>query len=241
MPRLRTLFPALLLLLPSSAREETTQTRTIRLLFHNAPGNAPRAVHLHDGKTSQEVQLPRMNLSPIYRIPGGALKLRMLAAPVGDPESIPQEAPAIFIPETIGDAYLLCFFDPDIPVVPVRVRVVDAGEEKFRNGQMLWINLTPHAVGGTLGDKKLTLNPNGRQIVDAPGDGEESYPVVISYMMDGDNRVYPICQTRWIQDMRSRHLVFVFTEPDRRLPRIRGVPDFRPPPPPDRKPAEAAP
>jgi len=234
MPRLLTLLPALLLLLPASAQEKAEETRTIRLLFLNAPDNAPRTVHLHDGISSQEVQLPRMNLSPLYKLPAGPLRLRLLATPVEDPKQVPANAPTVVIPETIGDAYLLCFSDPDAPVVPLRVTVVDAGMDKFRNGQMLWFNITPHAIAGKLGDEKLSLKPYGRVLVDAPAGEGGSYPAIISYMIQGDERVHPICETRWMHDRRSRHLIFVFTEPDRRLPRIKGFPDFRPPPPPDR-------
>jgi hypothetical protein len=240
--RLLVILPALALILPLSAQEKAKQTRTVRFLFLNAPQNAPYKVHLHDGLTSQEVELPRMNLSPIYDVPSGPLKLRLLAAPVEDPKLVPPEAPGILIPETIGDAYLLCFSDPANPVLPVQIKVVDAGKGNFRDGQMMWFNLTPYAIGGKLGDKRLILKPHGRELVDAPDLGEEGcYSAVISFMITGDNRVHPICETRWMHDMSCRHLVFVFIEPDRRLPRITGFSDFRPPPPPNPKPEEANP
>jgi hypothetical protein len=210
------------------AQQKPKETRTVRLLYLNAPSDAPRTLHLHDGSTSQEVQLPRMNLSPIYEVPAGSLKLRLLLTPVETPELIPTNAPAVMIPETIGDAYLLCFSDPANPVVPLQVKVVDAGKDKFNNGQSQWFNLTQHTVAGKLGDKKVMLKPQARAIVDAPVRGDESYPVSISYMIKGDDRIHPICQTRWMNDMSSRHLVFVFTEPDRKLPRILGFADFRP-------------
>lgn len=230
--RLLVILPALALILPVSAQEDAKQTRTIRILFLNAPQDAPFRVHLHDGRASQEVELPRMNLSEPYEVPAGLLNLRLLAAPVEQPELVPPDAPAVVIPEAIGDAYLLCVSDPSNPVVPVQMKVVDAGKDKFRDGQMMWFNLTPFAVAGTLGKEKVRLRPQGRALVDAPVTKPDSYPVSISYMIQGDERVYPICETRWMHDPRSRQLVFVFTEADRRLPRIRGFADFRPPPPP---------
>jgi hypothetical protein len=229
--RLLIFLPALALIFPVSAQEKAKQTRTIRILFLNAPQNAPRTVHLHDGLTSQEVELPSMNLSVPYEVPAGPLKLRLLAASVEVPGQVPPDAPVVVIPEAVSDAYLLCISDPANPVVPVRVEVVDAGKDKFRDGQMLWFNLTPFAVGGTLGDVKLLIKPHGRTLVDAPLREADSYPAIISYMIKGDMRVHPICQTRWMHDPRSRHLVFVFTETGRRLPRILGFADYRPPPP----------
>jgi len=230
MSRLLIFLPVLLLLLPLSAQEEAGQTRTIRILFLNAPDNAPRTVHLYDGQRSQEVQLPRMNLSPIYQVPAGPLKLRMVATAVEDPELLPAEAPSVEISESIGDAYLFCVSDPANPVVPVRMNVLDAGKEKFRNGQMLWSNLTTHEISGVMGDAELALPPLGTAIVDAPTSESGSYPVDLSYKTKDDQGPKPLCQTRWMHDARSRHLVLVFDEPDRRLPRILGFPDFRPPP-----------
>ncbi|MCE9518502.1 MAG: hypothetical protein K8R87_02890 [Verrucomicrobia bacterium] len=238
--RLLILLPVLALILPASAKEKekekkTRPSRTVRILFINAPPGAPHTAHLHDGSTSQQVELPRMNLSVIYKVPAGPLKLHLLAAPVKPPGQVPPEAPAAVIPETIGDAYLICISDPANPVVPLRVEVVDAGEDKFLDGQMLWFNLTPHTVVGTLGDEKLSLEPLGRTLVDAPTAEADSYPAIISYMIKGDEREHPICETRWLHDPQSRQLVFVFTEAGRRLPRILGFADFRPSRPRDKK------
>ncbi|HEX5790059.1 MAG TPA: hypothetical protein VFY13_02850, partial [Luteolibacter sp.] len=236
--RLLIILPALLLILPASAQEPVRQSRTIRILFLNAPQNAPATAHLHDGSASQQVDLPRMNLSLPYKVPVGPLKLRLLATPVADPKLVPPAAPAAVIPETMGDAYLLCISDPANAIMPVSVAVVDAGKETFRDGQMMWFNLTPHTVGGILGKEKVTLKPHARVLVDAPADEAASYPASIFYMIQGDKRVHPICETRWLHDPRSRHLVFVFTETGRRLPRILSFADYRPPPPPEKKPTE---
>lgn len=234
--RLLILLPSLLLILPAAALEEAKQTRTVRLLFLNAPQNAPTTVHLHDGQTSQEVQLPRMNLSQIYEVPAGPLTLRLLAAPVEDPELVPPDSPTVQIPETIGDAYLLCTSDPTNPVVPLRIDVVDACKDKFRNGQMMWINQTSHEISGKLEDKKITIEPLGTAIIDTPISETGSYSAAISYKIKDDKRAHPICETRWMSDSKSRQLVFVFTEADKRLPRIMGFPDFRPSPPPKKPP-----
>jgi len=40
-------------------------------------------------------------------------------------------APVAVTPESLDDVYLLCFSDPDNPVIPVRIEVVDAGKHKF--------------------------------------------------------------------------------------------------------------
>ncbi len=219
------------LAVPVASGQPAGGTRTVRILFLNAPPGAPHTAHLHDGSTCREVELPRMNLSAVYELPGGPLQVRLLATPVADPKQIPVGTPAAAIPESIGDAYLLCFSDPANPVMPVRIDVVDAGKEKFSDGMMLWFNLTPHAIGGMLGKEKVRLKPQERALVKAPIDEQDSYPVIILHMIKGDDQIYPICETRWVHDPRSRQLVFVFAEPGRRLPRVVGVPDYRTPPP----------
>ena len=229
--KLLILLMASLVVLPADAQESANKFRTVRILFINAPQTAPKTAHLHDGKSSQVVELPRMNLSAIYKVPAGPLNLRLLDKVIEDPKQIPANAPMALIPETMGDAYLFCISDPANASVPLRMVAVDAGKEKFRDGQMMWFNLTPHAIGGILGKEKLKLQPNGMVLVDAPVNGPDSYPAVISYIIKGDERVHPICETRWLHDPKTRQLVFVFTETGRRLPRILGFADYGPPPP----------
>lgn len=228
-------IPALLsvfsLLLSAASGEPARGTRAIRILFLNASNQAPRTAHLFDGRSSHEVELSRMNLSPVYKLPGGALQLHLLAQSVTNSKQIPAKAPAALIPETMGDAYLLCLADPENPILPLRIDVVDAGKEKFRDGMMMWFNLTPHSVAGKVGTEKVQLRPDSRVLVKPPTDEADSYPVIMLHMIRGDDQVYPICETRWMHDPKSRQLVFVYEEAGKRLPRIQGFPDFRPPPP----------
>lgn len=234
-PKLLILLMASLVVLQADAQESANKFRTVRILYINAPQTAPKTAHLHDGKSSQEVELPRMNLSAIYKVPSGPLNLRLLDKVIEDPEQIPANAPTALIPETMGDAYLICFSDPENSVIPIRMEVMDAGHEKFREGMMLWFNFTPHVIGGMLGKQKIQLKPHERLLVNAPVDETDSYPVVLLHLVKGEDEVFPICETRWMHDPKTRQLVFVYTETGRRLPRIVGISDFRPPTPPEGK------
>lgn len=224
---------ALLIILPADGQEPVKKFRDVRMLFINAPQSAPKIAHLHDGKSSQSVDLPRMNLSKVYKVPSGPLSLRLLDKVIEDPKQIPANAPTALIPETMGDAYLICFSDPENSVIPIRMEVIDAGKEKFRDGMMLWFNLTPHVIGGMLGKQKIQLKPHERLLVDGPVDETDSYPVILLHLIKGQDEVFPICETRWMHDPKTRQLVFVYTETGRRLPRIIGISDFRLPPPAD--------
>lgn len=228
--RLSPLIPLLISLATASAEKPA---RTCRILFPDAPAQAPRTLHLFDGETFREVELPRMNFSPVHEIRPGALTLTMLPAPPA-PETggtalvIPPGAPAAFIPQSIGDFYLIVSSDPENTVSPVRIQVINADTTRFKRGQMLWLNLTESRIGGILGSRKLLLEPHSHLILDAAATGLESYHVNIHHLPPGGQRAEPLCETRWTHDPRSRSVFFVLPPSGSLTPRIIGIPDFRP-------------
>jgi hypothetical protein len=216
-----------LVLLSSVAPGQQAKGRTCRLLFLDRPPGAPATMHLFDGKVSREVDLPGMNLSKVYDLPPGPLKLALLTAPLPHPEELPSGAPTATVSATATDIYLLVMSDPENKVAPVRLQVVDAGAEKLRRGQTLWFNLTELTIGGQLGSVRLALKPASRAVMRAPRSDGGDYPVSIAYRMEGSEHTYPICETRWTHDPRSRNLGFVIAKDGKRTPRVMVFPDFR--------------
>lgn len=207
--------------------DKAPQKRTFRILFLNGPDSAPQALHLFDGVSSREVELPRMNLSPVYELPAGNLTLSLLPAALADPAELTPGAPAAKVPETVGDFYLLVSSDPSNQVAPVSLRVIDAGAARLRPGQMLWFNLTDHQVGGRLGTEKLIIQPKSTATLDPPAVGAKGYPVNLAYRIKDKEHLYPICETQWLHDPRSRSLAFIFAKPGTRTPRVYVFSDFR--------------
>ena len=201
--------------------------RTCRILFLGAARDAPESLLLFDGTSAQKVELPRMNLSPIYKLPAGPLILRLLEKQPETAEAIPAGSPQVKIGEGTSDFYLLIANDPKNKVLPVSMQVINADQGSFSKGQMLWFNLTKNRVGGTLGSEKLALEPNSRKISNAPAKGAGDYPVELYYQIPGDKKVWPLCETQWQHNPAGRTVVFVLTEGDSRVPRIMGFPDFR--------------
>lgn len=223
------LILCLLCLFPALASAETKGPRTCRILFLGAADGSPEKLHLFDGKASQEVDLPRMNLSPVYHLPGGPLAIRMLPAAFSQPEDAKPDAPGATVPETVTDFYLLVSSDPANKTLPVKLQIIDVNSSNFKQGEMLWFNLTANSVGGQLGSERLAMAANSRVIVKSPASKSEDYTVNLSYRMPGNERLYPLCETRWLHDPRSRTLVFVVTQNGSRTPRVLGFPDFREP------------
>jgi hypothetical protein len=48
--------------------------------------------------------------------------------------------------------------------------------------------------------------------------------------MPDNDRLYPLCETKWQHDTRSRTVVFVVIQQGTRTPRVLGFPDYREPP-----------
>ncbi len=213
------------LVMTAAAQEKTT--RTCRIVFLMAPPDAPKTLQLFDGSTSQSVDLPRMNFSSIYDIAPGPVTLRLLPVAPVKPEEINPAAPSAKVGADISDFYLLVASDPANPVAPVRMSVVDAGRSQFKDGQMLWFNLSDKSVGGQLGKQRLAIAPNGRSLVDSPAGDREDYVVNLAYQVQGDPKLQPICETKWRHDPASRTVLFVVNEPGTRTPRVLGFPDRR--------------
>ncbi len=227
----------LLLLLPTVAFAQKAPERTCRVLFLDGPDDAPEKLQLFDGVKCREIDLPRMNFSKVYRLPAGPLNLRLLASIPADPAKLPAGAPAATVAEGVLDFYLLLSSDPANTVAPVRMQVINAGADKLKPGQMLWFNLTKNTVGGSLGSENLLIRPNARVTVDAPARGDGDYPVKLAFQLPGNKQLYPLCETKWRHDPRSRSLAFIIAENGVRSPRVLVFPDFREPPS-DEAPAE---
>ena len=216
-----------LVFFPCAAYGQKAEGRTCRIIFLERPASAPATMHLFDGVTSREVDLPDMSLSKVYDLRSGKLPLALLTAPLGDPKELPPGAPSVIVPENATDIYLLVMSDPANKVAPVRLEVVDAGGAKLRRGQTLWFNLTQFKVGGTLGSEKFVIKPLSRALMDAPRNDRGDYPVSLGYLMEGNKQLYPICESRWSHDPRSRNLGFVIDRGGIKSPLVMLFPDFR--------------
>jgi hypothetical protein len=202
-------------------------SRTCKILFLDAPVSAPKKLFMFDGESSQEVDLPRLNLSQEYKLASGAIKVRLLPTAVDDEKDVPVGAPEIFIPESMGDCYLLVKSDPSNKIAPVKMFPVNVSKNRFKNGQMFWINLTEHKILAKIGLQKFILAPRTRRITDAPASTVTSYPAKVEYQIKGETVRRPIFETQWQHNPRTRMVLFVFNKGKSALPRVMGFSDFR--------------
>lgn len=205
--------------------------RTCRIVFLERPENAPKFLHLFDGENSREVELPSMNLSPIYKLSPGAIKLNLLTAKVDDSKEVPPDAPSVEIPADYTDFFLLVFSDPDNKIAPVKLDAINLESENFKIGQTLWINRTDKTIEGELGDQILSLQPGSSKILAAPvsDNGVPTsgyYSASFTYQVEEKGVFEPITEQQWWHDAKSRHLGFI-VDSGGRLPKIYFYRDFR--------------
>lgn len=201
--------------------------RTCRILYLGAPADAPKELILYDGKNPQKVELPSMNLSPVYKLASGDITIRLLTKEPPNAEEVNPAAPSVAIPASVTDCYLLIAQNPKNTVAPISMQLVNASPAKFGKGEMLWFNLTPHLIGGVVGERKLLLKPMSQSILKSPTTKIGDYPIKIGYQISGSERAYPITETKWIHDPKARSVVFVVSRGGNGLPAIMSFPDFR--------------
>ena len=207
------------------SQDSARPSRTCRVLFLSAPDKAPAKPYLFDGKSSSEITLPTKNFSEVYPLPAGNITLSLVPRPFVEKEVPPPGTPSVQIPENIRDCYLLVAHEPESGTL--RIQMVNANAETFKAGQMLWFNLTPHVVGGTLGERKINIKPQSREVVDAPAKGFESYKVKLGYMSAETKRAEPLSSTLWRHNPEARSVVLVFMRPETTVPRIASFYDER--------------
>jgi hypothetical protein len=217
----------LLLLSLASILPAAEVNRTCRILFPGGPEQAAGKYYLFDGISSQEVTLPRLSLSPVYKLRPGDIKIRLLTSPMTKHEEVPPGTPEVTVPASVSDIYLLVSNDPDNSVLPLQMRVVNANYDKIRLGEMLWFNLTHKHLAGKIGKSSLNLAANASAVIHEPASSPGEYPVEIYFRVPGDERTHPLIESQWHHDPRSRCIVFVFDEGRRRAPRVMSFSDFR--------------
>ncbi len=231
--------PCLILLalvtLLASHSAQAAAGRTCRIVFLDRPENAPKSLHLFDGVTSQEVELPSMNLSPSYKLAPDVTQLKLLISKVGDPKEVPADAPSVDIPSGYTDFLLLVLSDPDNKISPVKMEAVNLVSDHFKVGQTLWSNRTDKTIQGKLGDQALSLEPESSKIVDAPvsENGVATsgyYSASFTYQIQDQGAFEPITEQQWWHDAKSRHLGFIVNAGGK-LPKIYFYRDFRDPAP----------
>lgn len=229
---MKPLFISLMLAtsLISADSGETKDGRTCRIVFPERPKDAPTAAHLFDGMGSRQATLPSMNFSEVIALPLGEITLLMTAEEIKDPANVPQGAPKMRIPEAVKHFYLLVSSDPANPTLPLKLKMVSAGDGELKPGETLWCNLTDHRIQAKLGDISLLVEPGGQAVSKDPLPKSGYYKAEFTCQPNGVGDFQRITEQQWWHDAGSRHVGFMVNTGGR-LPKIFFYRDFRDPAP----------
>jgi hypothetical protein len=225
MTRIITIITAGFFILASTLH---AQSRTCRIVFPERPQSAPKVAFLFNGKVSQAVTLPSMNLSEVIKLPPGELTIAITANKITDPKNLLPKSPLLKIPENVGEFYIIITPDPENTVIPIKMNLVDTGAGKLKPGETLWYNLTDHRIAAKLGSAQMTVDPKGRTISKDPISPSGYYTAQFIYQANGKGEYAPITEQAWWHDTASKHLGFMVNTGGK-LPRIYYFRDFRSP------------
>lgn len=196
-----------------------------RILYYGAPADAPKNAFVYQaGKTAQEVALKRHNFSKSFDLAGGDLRLSFLPSLLPEGVPFPQAAPSLDIPKQWKKVLILVFSDPSNPIMPIRLKALNANDNVFGPGEMLFINYSEISIFGLVGEKKLLLHPETTEVISNPIPKKGEYQVKLdSVDSEVESRRWLMRQT-WRHQPSVRRVVFVLPLPAPRTVKLYTAP-----------------
>ncbi len=204
-----------------------SSARTCRLLFMQAPLDAPEKVVLVVGKDTTDVDLPRLSISSARaKLPAGPVRVYAALKAPTKTEPLPPNAPFVDIPETMGEALIVLLPNGQPGPLSFIMLPVEFNKSRAPEGAVIWFNLSDRVIYAKLGDTTVTVNPKGSALslpsvaVDAPYD-----VYVDASPVSPDTETVPVIRGSWLKEARVRSLLFVVPDSSRTVPRILSIPD----------------
>jgi len=207
--------------------QEASSARSLRLLYVQAPDDAPESVVLVVGKEAKDLDLPRLSVSTKrLALPAGPVRVFAATKVPTKAEPLPADAPFVDIPEGM-DAPLVVLL-PSGATGPLAFRMlpVEFARSKAPEGAVLWFNLSARTVFAKLGTAQAAVAPRQTAVMVPPGKPGDVYHVLVDVSPDqGETENVPLMRSSWVKEAGQRHLLFVVPDPSRKVPRIVAVPE----------------
>lgn len=188
--------------------------RPVKIMYHMAPAGAPTETTIYIGKKQvAKTPLPTTNFSETFTIPKGEHRLRFLPAPIAEDSPLPRGTPSVHIPKRWQKVLILVLTDKSNPVMPIKLRAIDASDGRFGNSSILMLNYSQVNVFGFLGDKKIELKPQSSLVVKQPISGNGYYPVKLQSIVAKGEKPRRFIRQMWSNDDTMRNVVFILPKP----------------------------
>lgn len=218
---LKTAFLSVVLLVSSSVSAE----RVARIMYYGASKAAPKTAFAYDENGgSQAVELNRHHFSDSFEIPSGDIVLQFVSKELSEDQLMPETAPRLKIPKEWKKVLIMVSEDLENAVFPITLNAIDASDDVFGPGEILFINFSEIGIFGMIGDKKLVLKPQATAVISNPASKREDYYVQLD-SVEGtiDTRRWFLRQ-RWRHQPKQRYVAFVIPMPKPRVAKIYATP-----------------
>jgi hypothetical protein len=209
------------------AAQDSQSARSLRLLYVQAPEDAPASVFLVSGEGAKEIDLPRLSISS-KRMALTAGNVRVFAATKAPTKTLPlpADAPFVDIPKGMNDPLVVLLPTGGAGPLAFRMLPLDFARTKAPEGSVVWLNLSTHTLTSQLGSSRATIAPR-RSVMQMPsGKTGDVYPVsVVLAPEHGEIEGLPLMKSSWVKESGQRHLLVVVPDPNRSVPRIIDIPE----------------
>jgi len=196
--------------------------RAARMIYFNAPDDAPKKTFLYQQKDSvaKELELKSKNFAAAFKLESGDLNLRFLPAPLAVDQEIPSKAPAVRIPKEWDKVLLLVSEDKNNSVIPIRVVAINASDNVFPEGSLYFINLSNVYVQGTLGDQTLQMKPRSKKIITSPRKDVGNYGIKVESYNENTKQKSSLVEQLWRHIPTSKFVVIITNLPPPRSAKL---------------------
>lgn len=214
------MFSAVLLSITSVSAE-----RVARIIYYGASKAAPKTAVFYDQSgASQVVELGRHHFSDSFEIPNGDIVLRFVPKQLSDDQPLPAAAPRLKIPKKWKKVLIIVSEDPENAVLPITLNAIDASDDVFGPGELLFINFSEIGIFGMVGDKKLLLKPQATALISNPTSKREDYYVQLDSVEGTIETRRWFLRQRWRHQPTQRYVAFVIPMPKPRVAKIYATP-----------------
>lgn len=222
--------PALALLLAGMAVAHTayaTAPRSLRMLYVEAPAEAPASLFLVAGKEIVEIDLPRLAVSTKrLSLPAGAVRVRVGIKAPTKAEPLPEDAPFVDIPAEMKEPLVVLLPSGQAGPLAFHLLPLEFSRTRVPEGGIVWFNLSTRTLSTQLGQTSATIPPRQAALQIPSGKVGDPYPVLVDLAADQAqaDRI-PLLRSTWVKEPGQRRLLFCLPDPRRKSPRLVVIPD----------------
>lgn len=181
--------------LASAADTPGSSTRTCRMLYFQAPFDAPEKVVLVVGKESTDFDLPRLTISAARaKLPSGVVRVYAALKAPTKAEPLPENTPFTDIPEAMSDALIVLLPTGQPGPLSFIMLPVEFHKNRAPEGAVVWFNLSDRIIYAKLGNATVTVNPKGSALCMPTVGIDEPYVVYVDASpVPRRRRPFPSC------------------------------------------------